>query len=82
MLSNMNGLSFKKLIVSMAVPITLAFSSISQAAEPLKVAYSDWPDFVAWQVAIDKGWFKEAGLDIKFESVSYTHLTLPTNREE
>lgn len=35
-------------------------------AEPLKVAYSDWPGWVAWQVAIDKGWFKEAGVDADF----------------
>jgi len=71
MLSNMSGLNFKKLIVSLAIPMTMAFSSISQAAEPLKVAYSDWPGFVAWQVAIDKGWFKEAGLDIKFDWFDY-----------
>lgn len=37
-----------------------------QAAEPLKVAYSDWPGWVAWEVAIQKGWFKEAGVDVDF----------------
>ena len=31
------------------------------SAEPLKIGYSDWPGWVAWQVAIDKGWLKEAG---------------------
>ena len=49
----------------------LLFSSISHAAEPLKIGYSDWPGWVAWQVAIDKGWFKEAGVDVQFEWFDY-----------
>ena len=40
-------------------------------AGPLKIAYSDWPGWVAWQVAIDKGWFKEAGVDVSFEWFEY-----------
>ena len=39
--------------------------------EPLKIAYSDWPGWVAWQVGIDKGWFKEAGVDVNFEWFEY-----------
>ncbi len=27
---------------------------------------------MAWQVAIDKGWFKEAGVDVKFEWFDYS----------
>lgn len=42
-----------------------------QAAEPLKIAYSDWPGWVAWEVAIQKGWFKEAGVEVKFEWFEY-----------
>ncbi|WP_084687803.1 ABC transporter substrate-binding protein [Paraburkholderia oxyphila] len=41
------------------------------SAAPLRIGYSDWPGWVAWQVAIDKGWFKEAGLDVKFEWFDY-----------
>lgn len=44
----------------------------AHAAEPLKIGYSDWPGFVAWQVAIEKGWFKEAGVDVKFEWFDYS----------
>jgi len=40
-------------------------------AEPLKIAYSDWPGWVAWQIGIDKGWFKEAGVDVDFEWFEY-----------
>src|SRR6202790_1645645 len=42
------------------------------AAEPLKVGYSDWPGWVALQVAIDKGWFKEAGVAVSFEWCDYS----------
>jgi NitT/TauT family transport system substrate-binding protein len=42
------------------------------SAAPLTVGYSDWPGWVAWQVAIDKGWFKEAGVDVKFEWFDYS----------
>ncbi len=37
----------------------------AQAATPLKIAYSDWPGWVAWDVALQKGWFKEAGVDVE-----------------
>jgi len=50
----------------------LVTSPASHAAEPLKIGYSDWPGWVAWQVAIDKGWFKEAGVDVKFEWFDYS----------
>jgi NitT/TauT family transport system substrate-binding protein len=36
------------------------------SAEPLKVAYSDWPGWVAWEVGVQKGWFKDAGVDVEF----------------
>ncbi len=49
----------------------LAASAVTGRAEPLKIAYSDWPGWVAWQVGIDKGWFKEAGVDVQFEWFEY-----------
>jgi NitT/TauT family transport system substrate-binding protein len=42
------------------------------AAAPLTVGYSDWPGWVAWQVAIDKGWLKEAGVDVTFQWFDYS----------
>jgi NitT/TauT family transport system substrate-binding protein len=35
-------------------------------AEPLKIAYSDWPGWIAWEIGIQKGWFEEAGVDVEF----------------
>src|SRR5216683_3137406 len=51
---------------------TAMFVAGAAAAEPLKVGYSDWPGWVAWQVAIDKGWFKEAGVDVAFQWFDYS----------
>lgn len=45
--------------------------ALAQAAEPLRVGYSDWPGWVLWEVAIEKQWFKEAGVDVKFEWFDY-----------
>jgi NitT/TauT family transport system substrate-binding protein len=38
---------------------------------PLRIAYSDWPGWVAWEVAIQKGWFKEAGVEVDFKWFEY-----------
>lgn len=45
--------------------------SANALAEPLKIGYSDWPGWVAWEIAVEKQWFKEAGLDVKFEWFDY-----------
>lgn len=37
----------------------------------LKIAYSDWPGWVAWEIAIQKGWFKEAGVEVEFSWFEY-----------
>ncbi|MGI4794553.1 MAG: ABC transporter substrate-binding protein [Janthinobacterium lividum] len=44
----------------------------SARAEPLRIGYSDWPGWVAWQIAIEKNWFKAAGLDVAFEWFDYS----------
>jgi NitT/TauT family transport system substrate-binding protein len=41
-------------------------------AAPLKIGYSDWPGWVAWQVALDKGFFKDAGVDVTFDWFDYS----------
>ncbi|MES2437819.1 MAG: ABC transporter substrate-binding protein [Verrucomicrobiota bacterium] len=41
------------------------------AAEPLKIGYSDWPGWVAWEIGIKKGWFKEAGVEVEFVWMDY-----------
>jgi NitT/TauT family transport system substrate-binding protein len=41
------------------------------AAAPLRVAYSDWPGWTAFEVGIQKGWFKEAGVNVEFSWFDY-----------
>lgn len=41
------------------------------AAKALTIAYSDWPGWVAWEIAIQKGWFKEAGVEVEFKWFEY-----------
>jgi len=43
----------------------LCLSAVSLVAAPLKVAYSDWPGWTAFAIAAEKGWFKDAGVDVE-----------------
>ena len=53
--------------------ILFATAGVCQSsAAPLTIGYSDWPGWVAFQVAIDKGWFKEAGVDVNFQWFDYS----------
>lgn len=40
-------------------------------AEPLKIGYSDWPGWIAWEIGIKKGWFEEAGVEVEFAWMDY-----------
>lgn len=60
----------KTLSKAMAAVLLLGGMS-TVSAEPLKIGYSDWPGWVAWEVGIEKGWFKEEGVDVKFEWFDY-----------
>lgn len=64
--------TLKTLFTRLVIPAAAAMSISAHAAQPLKIGYSDWPGWVAWQVAIDKGWFKEAGVPVDFEWFDYS----------
>jgi NitT/TauT family transport system substrate-binding protein len=38
---------------------------------PLRIAYSDWPGWTAFDVALKKGWFEEAGVPVAFSFFEY-----------
>ncbi|HWU83945.1 MAG TPA: ABC transporter substrate-binding protein [Rhodocyclaceae bacterium] len=61
-----------KAIFPAAFTALAAVAFNANAASPLKIGYSDWPGWTAWQVAIEKGWFKEAGVDVKFDWFDYS----------
>jgi NitT/TauT family transport system substrate-binding protein len=41
-------------------------------AAPIKIGYSDWPGFTLLEVAKQKGWFKDAGLDVELIWFEYS----------
>lgn len=49
-----------------------ASNSAGASAKAISIGYSDWPGFVAWQVAIEKGWLKEAGVNVDFKWFDYS----------
>ncbi|WP_028485939.1 ABC transporter substrate-binding protein [Thiomicrorhabdus chilensis] len=63
-------LGSKKVLGALA-GLFLSAQAMSVNAEPLKIGYSDWPGWVAWEVAIEKKWFAEEGVDVKFEWFDY-----------
>ncbi len=52
-----------KLKTTLGLALSLLVAGNLQA-ETLKIAYSDWPGFTIFELAKQKGWFKEAGLDV------------------
>src|ERR1700729_2556596 len=44
----------------------------AKADTPLKIGFSDWPGWTPWQIAIDKGWFKQAGVDVDMQWFDYS----------
>ncbi len=53
--------------------IGLAVAPLSvRAATPLRIGFSDWPGWTGWQIAIDKGWFKQAGVDVDLQWFDYS----------
>ncbi len=49
----------------------LSIIALPTHSAPLKVAYSDWPGWVAWDIGVQKGWFKEEGVDVDFVWFEY-----------
>lgn len=44
----------------------------SAQADPLKIAYSDWPGWTVLEIAKQKGWFKDAGVDVDLKWFDYS----------
>jgi NitT/TauT family transport system substrate-binding protein len=57
-------------------PILLTIAALSALpvslhAAPLKIGYSDWPGYTVLEVAKQKNWFKDAGLDVELVWFDY-----------
>ncbi|MEO0964529.1 MAG: ABC transporter substrate-binding protein [Planctomycetota bacterium] len=63
---NLNRLTGRACAWLAAAVITASAFTHTAKAEPLKIGFSDWPGWVAWTIGIQKGWFKEEGVDVQF----------------
>ena len=52
----------KYIFLTLAVALLVAFGA---KAAPIKIGYSDWPGWVAWEVAKEKGLFKKHGVEVE-----------------
>jgi NitT/TauT family transport system substrate-binding protein len=59
-------------LISALVLSLLTLVAQPAVAAPISLGYSDWPGWVAWQIALDKGWLKEAGIDVSFTWFDYS----------
>ena len=67
----MNYQRLLKKLYSVTAVLLLGLVSVSASAAPLKIGYSDWPGWVAWEVAIEKGYFEKVGVEVEFEWFDY-----------
>ncbi|HEY5957143.1 MAG TPA: ABC transporter substrate-binding protein [Polyangiaceae bacterium] len=67
-----NPMPAQSAVTTLALSATPAVAAAPPSQGPtLRVAYSDWPGWVAWEIAIQKGWFKEAGVNVDFKWFEY-----------
>jgi NitT/TauT family transport system substrate-binding protein len=63
----------KKLAAALSIAaLACAFVPPAKAETPLRIGFSDWPGWTGWQIAVDKGWFKEAGVDVDMQWFDYS----------
>lgn len=54
-----------KLLALLPTVLSFTLAAAALAADPIKIGYSDWPGWTAWEIAKEKGMFKRAGVDVK-----------------
>jgi NitT/TauT family transport system substrate-binding protein len=62
-------MKLKTLTVAMLVGLV---SLAGTRADTIKIGYSDWPGYTVMEVAKQKGWFKDAGLDVEMDWFDYS----------
>ena len=63
-------MKFKLKLLITSIMAVLALSAGVHAA-PFKIAYSDWPGYTVMEIAKQKGWFKDGGLDVELDWFEY-----------
>ena len=62
-------MKLKSLLVFFLAGLAIASSAV---ADSIKIGYSDWPGYTVLEVAKQKGWFKDAGLDVDLVWFDYS----------
>ena len=57
----------KRILTALAV-LSVPVSSL---AETIKIGYSDWPGWIAWEIGLEKNWFEQADADVEFVWMDY-----------
>jgi NitT/TauT family transport system substrate-binding protein len=65
---------FARVLTAACVAACFGFAAApaAKADTPLRIGFSDWPGWTGWQIAIDKGWFKQAGVDVDMQWFDYS----------
>jgi NitT/TauT family transport system substrate-binding protein len=64
-------MSFSKFSARVFSAALFSALALTAHAAPLKIAYSDWPGWVAWDIGVQKGWFKAEGVAVDFVWFEY-----------
>lgn len=64
-------MKFRSLCRIALFAVTSSLVHQADAADKLKVGYSDWPGYTVLEVAKQKDWFKDAGLDVEMVWFDY-----------
>jgi NitT/TauT family transport system substrate-binding protein len=59
-----------KTLIAVGLLGLMSLSAVSAAT--LKLGYSDWPGYTVMEIAKQKGWFKDAGLDVELDWFDYS----------
>jgi NitT/TauT family transport system substrate-binding protein len=58
-------MKFSRWIAYLLVLSSLTALRPALSADTLKIGYGDWPGYTVFEVAVQKGWFKDAGVDVQ-----------------
>nr|WP_319394125.1 ABC transporter substrate-binding protein [uncultured Desulfobacter sp.] len=61
-----------KLKSKVVLILTCLFVALGSAnAAPLKIAYSDWPGWIAWDIGVRQGFFEKHGVEVELKWFEY-----------
>jgi NitT/TauT family transport system substrate-binding protein len=55
-----------RLLASLLIACAAIVGCGEKKNEPITIGYSDWPGWVAWEIAIEKGMFEKKGVAVEF----------------